>query len=372
MSNWGTVRYNRARGHWAVVGTWQGQRCYFCRYESMLGPVTCETRDLAERLRAVINTDIERGVFNPARYRRARPLHVRTYAESWLETIRPDLAAATYRSYTKAVGLYLVPVLGDRFLPDLGHADLQLLMRAMQHLRPASRKTHMAAFHRLMICAHRDGHITQMPPWIEFRGSNEVNPPAIKYLRAEDQVRILGYIPVQHRPIFMFMMATGCRISEARALRKQDIREDYVVFESAFGYDRKLKSVKSKRSMTFPITPEVREILDSAPRHFAEWVFINPSTGRPYTMHLRGIWSKACDDAGVQRISLYQAVRHSFACQLLNSGVDKATVSRLLRHSSLGMIERYAIYEVAALERAAGTVRRFAANTLQTDKQATK
>ena len=41
-----------------------------------------------------------------------------------------------------------------------------------------------------------------------------------------------------------------------------------------------------------------------------------------------------------------------------DTGVEKGTVSRLLRHSDPRMIDRYAKYEVASLEVAAGKVRR--------------
>ena len=63
--------------------------------------------------------------------------------------------------------------------------------------------------------------------------------------------------------------------------------------------------------------------------------------------------------ANVKRIRLYNAVRHSYATQLLNSGVEKARVSRLLRHSDPKMIEKYAEYETDSLETDAGKVKRF-------------
>ena len=162
----------------------------------------------------------------------------------------------------------------------------------------------------------------------------------------------------RHRPIFLFMMGTGCRPSEARALQRVDIHNDYILFCKAFGYKGELKSVKAKKAEPFPIYRELQDIINMAPKLPVPWVFPNVDTGRHYSKEINRVWNRACDAAGGKRIRLNKAVRHSYACQLLNSGVDKAVVSKLLRHSDPRMIERYAKYEVASLEKAAGTVRR--------------
>jgi len=360
MSDWGTVSYNKQRGCWAVVGTWQGKREYFSQYQSMIGPVTCSTREMADRLKVAINTDIEKGIFSPARYKQARPLHLAAYARKWLEDMRMELATGTWHGYESALRRYILPAIGDRFLADIGHEDLKAAVGAMAGLSPKTRRNHLGVLHRLMAHAHRDGHISQLPPWVEFTGRHEVVPPPIKYLTPEAQMRIVEAIPLADRPIYLFMMATGCRPSEARALRKQDVYWDqgHILFVSAFGYRGELKEVKQKRAEPFPITDEIRAVLDMAPKGLAPWVFPDPKTGDHYTRNINDIWNRACDTAGVRRIRLYPAVRHSYACQLLNLGVDKAVVSRLLRHSDPRMVERYAMYETATLEKPAGLVAR--------------
>ena len=157
-------------------------------------------------------------------------------------------------------------------------------------------------------------------------------------------------------------MATGCRPSEARAFRKKDVYRDegYILFEKARGYKGELKSVKQKKVEPFPITVEIQTVLDMAPKMATVWMFPNPDNGRHYKKEINEIWNKACDDAKVKRFPLYPAVRHSFACQLLNLGVDKSKFSRLLRHSDPRMIDRYAMYETATLEQEAGMVTRIA------------
>jgi integrase len=355
---WGTVVYNRQQKAWCVKGKWQGKRKYFSAYQTILGQRVCQTKQEALQLQLIISHEIANGTFNPLRYHKSKPLYLRKYSQVWLKDIKSDISLGTWHGYETAMRLHIQPVLGYLFLPDIGHPDLKRLMSHISNLAVSTKQNILGCLHKMMKDAMRDGHLTQLPPWFEFRGENEPVPPPIEYLKVEAQIRLVEHIPERHRPIFLFMMATGCRPSEARALRKQDIYEDYILFVKAFGYKGELKSVKAKKAEPFPIYPELRTILEMAPRSLTPWVFINPDTGNHYSKDINRIWNKACDDAGVKRIRLYQAVRHSYACQLLNSGVDKAIVSKLLRHSDPRMIERYAKYEVASLEAAAGTVRR--------------
>jgi integrase len=370
---WGKVTYNKQQKAWCVKGKWQGKRVYFSEYETAIGKRVCQTEFEAAQLQVIISNEIAHGTFNPARYRKAKKLHLKVYAEDWLKEIKPDLASGTWHGYESAMRLYIIPTLEDKFLPDIGHADLKELMKVMKHLVPSSRKNNMGVLHALLKDAERDGHISQLPPWIEFKGQNKVVKPAIKYLTVEAQMKILSSLPEQHRPIFLFMMATGCRPSEARAFRKQDVhlKEGYLMFEKAFGKEEELKKVKAEKAEPFPITPEIEAILEVAPRDIiSPYLFPNPATGKHYSKYINRIWNDACDAAKVKRFELYAAVRHSFACQLLNSGVDERQLSRLLRHSDPRMVKRYAEYEVATLEKAAGQITRLA-NGMQTRKEGT-
>lgn len=354
MSTWGKIRYNRQRERYAVVGTWQGKRLSISQYLT----IPCVHQAIADRLLSAIRSDIDQGIFNPDRYRRSKPLHLKQYAKTWLAEVEPDLSSATHHFYTSPLQNYIVPCLGHKFLPDIGHSDLKELLRSMHHLSPKSRHGYMSVLHTLLKDAHRDGHISQLPPWPRLKGENLAVDPPIEYLIPEQQIQIVEQINPKHQPIFLFMMATGCRPSEARALRKEDIKNDHILFRHAFGRRGELKSVKSKKIEPFPIYAELRDILNMAPRTLTSWVFPNPDTSRPYSRSINKMWNTACDRAKVKQIRLYQAVRHSYACQLLNSGVEKAVVSRLLRHSDPKMVERYTRYEVASLEAAAGKVRR--------------
>jgi integrase len=173
----------------------------------------------------------------------------------------------------------------------------------------------MDTLSKMMIrAAMVSGHIAQLPEWPRLK----VEKPKIRW-------------------------------SEARAFRKVDIFESHIVFAVTFGRSQDLKNVKGFNEEPFPLHAELEQLLESVPKNLTPFIFVNPRTGRPYTKHITKIWNKACKDAGVLRVPLYQATRHSFVCQMLNSGIDKSMVQRLLRHTDPKITDRYAEYSTNSL-----------------------
>ena len=357
MSLSGKLRYDNQRDCWMVDINWQGKRYRLYKY---LGHVSCKTEDIGSRLLADIRSDIDKGIFNPKRYKNKSPLHLKQYVPMWLESEKLSWSNATYHDYKNSLYNHILPIIGDKFLPDITYDDIKYLQNNIKR-KPKGRKNVLDCLKRLLKTARRAGHISQLPEWIEYKGKNKVVQPPIRYISSTDQLRVVGHIPNEHKPIFLFMMLTGCRPSEARALKKHNIYEDeeYISFEFAFGRGEELKSVKQVTVEPIPITNEIYEVLGMVERNLSPFVFPNPSTGRPYTKNINRIWNKACDDAGVRRIKLYQATRHSFACKYLNAGVDKGIVSKLLRHSDPRMIDRYGRYELEPLRNAMNRTKLF-------------
>ncbi len=359
MADNAKIRWNKQRKRWCIVVKWQGKRHYCSVY---MGIPTGNNKEIpceiANRIKTAIDTEIDKGIFNPARYKKKKPLHLKQYVPKWLEEVEGDLSTATYYDYKNSLKNHIIPILGDKFLADIGYADIKELQKKINRM-PSGKKNVLDCFKKMLKDAKRAGHINVMPEWIVWKGKNSIILPPIKYISISDQWQILEKIPIHHRPIFMFMMATGCRPSEARAFRRVDICDDYIMFEVAFGRKGELKEVKQKKSEPWPMTEEVRQILAEIPKNLSPYVFLNPTTKKPYSKNINRIWNKACEDSKVQKIDLYKATRHSFACGLLNAGADKGTVSRLLRHSDPRMIERYAKYQLEPLKKAVDNVRIF-------------
>ena len=98
------------------------------------------------------------------------------------------------------------------------------------------------------------------------------------------------------------------------------------------------------------------------PPHLGQFVFVRHD-GKPYTnKNLNKIWHSACKKVGI-KIKLYNAVRHSLGCQLLDQGEDIDLVRQQLRHTNTKMTQRYAQRSnnlvTAALNRKRSTVVQF-------------
>ena len=78
---------------------------------------------------------------------------------------------------------------------------------------------------------------------------------------------------------------------------------------------------------------------------------------------------KACDDAKLKRVKLYNSTRHSFGTQMLNAGLDKSIVQRLLGHSDSKMTDRYAEYSTDALKLALDNIVKLPQNLKVTQKE---
>jgi len=66
---------------------------------------------------------------------------------------------------------------------------------------------------------------------------------------------------------------------------------------------------------------------------------------------IRTAFKNACDKAGIKNLTFHD-FRHTFATRLVLSGVDLASVSKLLGHSSIQMTMRYSHPTPDALKRA--------------------
>lgn len=328
---------------------WQGQRHFISTYQGVIS--FRDNEPLAKKAKDAIDSEIDKGIFRPERWKtRAKKLYnVDGYSENWLKKIEPELSSATHFDYRNSFKNHIIPVIGKEFIEDLNLDKIQNLMNAIERV-PKGKKNVMGALHRMLKYAHRSGHINQMPLFPEFKGTNKIIKPEIVYIEPAQGLKILEKIHIRHRPIFTFGTLTGCRPSEARALRKQDIKSNQITFAVTFGRNEELKEVKGKKIMPFPMTDPLIELFQTMPKNLTHWVFMNPETGNPYGRNINRIYNGAREKAGItKRLHLREFFRQSFAMDLLNQGIAKEIVSRLLRHQDPRTIDHYAEYKTNPL-----------------------
>lgn len=111
---------------------------------------------------------MEQSIFNPLRYKPSKPHHIKNYTVKWLESIKPDIEYATWKAY-RAATHYIIDGLGEAYIKDLGYSEIKdWLSKLDLHIK--TKRNYQGVLIRMMKDALRNGDISQLPQFVEFRG----------------------------------------------------------------------------------------------------------------------------------------------------------------------------------------------------------
>ena len=122
------------------------------------------------------------------------------------------------------------------------------------------------------------------------------------------------------RDLFVFQSMTGLSYADMASLSMDDIKDDVII----------KRRKKTDVQFVIPVLPIAKSILD-------KYEYRLPIiSNQKYNQYL-----KVLGDVCKMPMSLHSHLaRHSYACILLNSGVDMKTISKTLGHSSMRTTER--------------------------------
>jgi len=158
---------------------------------------------------------------------------------------------------------------------------------------------------------------------------------------AKEADRILQNSAPHVRPLFLFLMLTGCRVSEAINLkwRDADLEVRWLV----------LRDTKNGTDRGVPIHRQLVKVLSALPSAATKQgrVFLT-DRGNPYKNRnreeggqCRSAWTSACRRAGI--VDLHQhGLCHTFAMWGLIAGMSDRVKKEIMGHSSSEMSDRYA------------------------------
>ena len=172
------------------------------------------------------------------------------------------------------------------------------------------------------------------------------------------QIEILRAIPVEHQPIFLWLMSQpGRRPGEAYALHKSSYNRDTDAFYIKYNIsDRKLVDAPKNGRFIAKCSDAFRPLIARCLRSPGEFMFVNPKGRRPGARYsddtANRIWFGACkkigftklDDNGkeVAGIPLYNGTKHSTMDYYHNDLELSATdLMSLTGHKNLQSIKRY-------------------------------
>jgi site-specific recombinase XerD len=172
-------------------------------------------------------------------------------------------------------------------------------------------------------------------------------PLEIRYQRApqrvpvtlspEEVARLLKAVPgLRERAAMEIAYATGLRLSEVLHLKLSDIDSQRMILRVEQG--------KGKKDRNVMLSPALLETLRSYWKRCRPRVWLFPGHGGKRPLHetvFQRAFKQAKHEAGITKPVSFHSLRHSFATQLLESGVNVRTIQALLGHRSLGTTQRY-------------------------------
>ncbi|HEX8336974.1 MAG TPA: site-specific integrase [Pyrinomonadaceae bacterium] len=157
-----------------------------------------------------------------------------------------------------------------------------------------------------------------------------------RYLLDEEEPRLLGVLtgPRAHLwALVVVAIGTGMRRGDQLALTWSQVDFQRNVIN--------VPNSKTGKAYAVPMDEEVRNILLQLRRQCrgAEYVFINPETGKPYS-ELKKAFGTACRLAGITGLRWHD-LRHTFGTRMAEAGCSEATIADLMGHSDPATTRRY-------------------------------
>ncbi len=194
-------------------------------------------------------------------------------------------------------------------------------------------------------------------------GNFKIQPKKVKsdfYTRQEFERFITGFDNIVYKSFFILMFYTGCRPSEAMALKFSDVRGKYLSINKSIERrgERNICTTKNVYSVRDVILcNRVLSCISDLKKYyiikygqFFEDYFIfggiKPLSGTSIDRYKK----KACERAKIRCITQHQ-FRHSYATYLISNGIPINTVSRLLGHSSVDTTARIYVHQDLSQEK---------------------
>jgi integrase len=198
------------------------------------------------------------------------------------------------------------------FVPEQFEVHLQKLL--LRGLKPGT-------FNRYLVTMKS---IFNFAVKLEYLDKNPVKTAKVKedehrkrYLNIDEKKRLIAECAALRKrnflPMVLIALYTGMRFGEIRKLKRAYIHDGFLHIPAAI--------TKTKKDKQIPIIPQLQEVFDSIKGEFA------------FPRRVWSWWTKACKNAEIEDFC-FRDLRHTFASELVQSGVSDFIVSVLLGHKT--------------------------------------
>ena len=282
---------------------------------------------------------------------------------SWIENQKPYIKESSHANYSTIIVNHIIPVLGDYKITALNHNCIQsfILEKAKNGrldkkggLSEKTIKDIVMIIKSTLKQAMNDGIIEVFNLDFNYPRTNKINKNYI--LTQQEQKKIVHYV-LEHKTSksigILLSLYSGLRIGELCALKWEDIDLDKQVIT----INKTLQRIYNKNSQTsaskiiitspktknalriIPINPYISNMLEvlksSTNSNEDTYVlsctnkYIEPRTYRKYFANLLALLN-------IDHIN-FHSLRHTFATNCINLGIDYKTISEILGHSSINI-----------------------------------
>jgi integrase len=291
----------------------------------------------AERFLAGLKADQLRGAYIDPREGK---ITLRSYAEQrWLPAqvhLRPNSA----KRYQAAVGVQIVPLLGDRPLGSLRRPDCTAFVAALaEQLAPSTVHTVYAVLRSLMQSAVEDQLIAANP--CSRVALPRLDKRVVVPLQAAAVSAAAAAMPPRYELAVWLAAGAGLREGEALGLtvpRVEFLARRLVVVEQM--QNKALSPLKTKASRR--VVPLDDLVLRAVTSHMKRWqpgpgqLLITNRLGRPVQRNSFGYcWRAAVEQAGLPAGTRFHDLRHFYASTLIAAGVHPKVIQDRLGHSAI-------------------------------------
>ena len=278
--------------------------------------------------------------------------------------VEKGLSSKTQENYTRFLRKFfgwLKETKSEGLLPkDLSPEHIwQYKVYLSRHADPKTHKTLKKTTQNYYLIALRslleffaEKNITSLPS-SKVKLAKDKADKEIKFLTLEQLSRLLeapsaeNIIGLRDRALLETLFSTGLRVAELTALNRDQLRikdETADIETAVIGKGSKIRTVyfsdRAVKSLRRYLNE--RKDLDDA-------LFINYRRGSAKTDKTRRLTVKSIEDivkkyvkiAGLPVMATPHTLRHSFATDLLNQGVDLRTVQEFLGHSNIATTQIY-------------------------------
>jgi integrase len=298
---------------------------------------------------------------NKTQLNSGKPITVAEAASTYLEWFKDH--RKSFRETAATIEAHILPALGTRLLSEIRTPELRKWHESLA-TAPARKRTSKTAtkratreaaasadekrarrstanriltvFKAIANKAFQDGHVSDDIAWRRLKPFPNTDEPVTRFLSGAESKRLVNCCPGDFRKLVTAALLTGCRYGELARLTVGDVNlQTSMVYVTP--------DAKSGRGRHVPLNDEAQSFFGEllAGRRASEPLFQRPD-GRIWgkNHHVR-LLHAACAKAKIDPAISFHELRHTFASNLAQAGVDLLTISKLLGHADTRITSRH-------------------------------